>query len=62
MIAGLDPILQAFLGTLFTWAVTALGAAVVFLVPTSMSRRMERKVLDAALGFGGGKHDRECWD
>ena len=54
MIPGADPVLQAFLGTLFTWGITALGAAVVFLVLTSMSRSMERKVLDAALGFGGG--------
>jgi zinc transporter ZupT len=29
--AGLNPIAQAFLATLFTWGMTALGAAVVFL-------------------------------
>ncbi len=32
--AGLNPILQAFLATLFTWSVTALGAAAVFLTRT----------------------------
>lgn len=30
MIRDLDPTVQALLGTLFTWGVTALGAAVVF--------------------------------
>jgi ZIP family zinc transporter len=27
---GLDPVVQALLGTLFTWGMTALGAALVF--------------------------------
>ena len=30
----LSPVIQALLGTLFTWAVTALGAAMVFLFRT----------------------------
>jgi ZIP family zinc transporter len=46
---GLHPIIQALLGTLFTWGVTALGAAGVFL-----SREISRKVLDAMLGFAAG--------
>ncbi len=43
------PILQAFLATCFTWFVTALGAAVVFVF-----RTVNRKVLDAMLGFAAG--------
>jgi ZIP family zinc transporter len=43
------PILQALLATLFTWAVTAAGAAVVF-----TTRSVSRKLLDAMLGFAGG--------
>lgn len=31
MIEGLNPVLQAFLGTLFTWGVTALGSSLVFI-------------------------------
>ena len=30
-ISGINPVFQALLGTLFTWFMTALGAAVVFL-------------------------------
>jgi len=37
------------LATIFTWSVTALGAAGVFL-----AREMSRKVLDAMLGFAAG--------
>jgi ZIP family zinc transporter len=43
------PILQAFLATCFTWFVTALGAAMVFLF-----KEVNRKVLDAMLGFAAG--------
>jgi zinc transporter, ZIP family len=46
---ALDPILQAFLAGTFTWAVTALGAAVVLLY-----RDFPRAVLDAMLGFAAG--------
>jgi len=45
----LNPIVQALLATLFTWAVTALGAAGVFL-----ARDINRRVLDAMLGFASG--------
>ncbi|OGY47307.1 MAG: dihydroorotate dehydrogenase [Candidatus Buchananbacteria bacterium RIFCSPHIGHO2_01_FULL_47_11b] len=45
----LNPILQAFLATLFTWGLTALGAAAVFFF-----RTINRRVLDAMLGFTGG--------
>jgi len=52
MIAFLEqfsPIVQALFGTLFTWGVTALGAAGVFL-----SKEIDRKVLDGMLGFAAG--------
>ena len=48
-LSELHPVLQAFLATLFTWAVTALGAAVVFL-----GKNMNRKLLDGMLGFAAG--------
>lgn len=46
---GLNPILQALLATLFTWGVTALGAAVVFFF-----RGVNRKLLDGMMGFAAG--------
>lgn len=47
--ADLNHILQALLGTLFTWAVTAAGAGMVFLFQS-----INRKVLDSMLGFAAG--------
>lgn len=44
-----DPVLQALIATLFTWFVTALGAALVFFFKT-----INRKVLDTMLGFAAG--------
>lgn len=46
---GLSPVIQALLGTLFTWGVTALGAGVVLLF-----KEVNKKVLDTMLGFGAG--------
>ena len=46
---SLNPIMQALLGTCFTWLVTALGAALVFFF-----RSIDRKVLDGMLGFAAG--------
>lgn len=46
---GLSPIMQALVGTLFTWLLTALGAAVVFFF-----KKINRKVLDGMLGFASG--------
>ncbi len=46
---GLSPIMQALLGTLFTWGLTALGASMVFFF-----RKPNRKLLDSMLGFAGG--------
>ena len=46
---SIDPILAAFYATLFTWGLTASGAALVFLFKT-----LNRAVLDGMLGFTGG--------
>jgi ZIP family zinc transporter len=46
---GLDPILQAMLAGCFTWGITALVASVVFVI-----RSMDRRLLDAMLGFAAG--------
>lgn len=49
LLQGLHPITQALLATFFTWGMTALGAAMVFL-----TRTVNRKVLDWMLGFTSG--------
>jgi len=54
MIRGFHPILQGLLGTIFTWAVTALGAAVVFCLPTNLNHQTLKKILDGSLGFAAG--------
>lgn len=46
---SLDPVIQALYGTLFTWFLTALGAAGVF-----FAREIRKKVLDGMLGFAAG--------
>ena len=46
---SLNPVVQALLATLFTWGVTALGAATIFL-----TKEVNRKLLDTMLGFAGG--------
>lgn len=46
---GLPPVLQALIATLFTWGVTALGSAGVFL-----TKEVNRKLLDGMLGFASG--------
>lgn len=48
-IRTLNPIVQALLATLFTWGLTALGAAGVFL-----TKEINRRLLDAMLGFASG--------
>lgn len=47
--AAWPPVWQALAATLFTWGVTALGAGVVFFF-----KEVNRKALDAALGFTAG--------
>lgn len=48
-ISGMHPVIQALLATLFTWGMTALGAAVVF-----FERGYNRKLLDWMMGFAAG--------
>lgn len=45
----LGPVTQAFIMTLFTWGVTAAGAAIVFFM-----KRPNRKFLDGMLGMASG--------
>jgi ZIP family zinc transporter len=47
--AALNPILQALLATLFTYGMTAAGAATVFL-----AKNVSRSLLNAMLGFAAG--------
>jgi ZIP family zinc transporter len=47
--SALHPIMQALVATLFTWFLTALGAALVFFF-----KHINRKVLDGMLGFAAG--------
>jgi zinc transporter, ZIP family len=49
MFEELHPVVQALLATGFTWGLTALGAATVFLTTT-----FNRRLLDTMLGFAGG--------
>jgi ZIP family zinc transporter len=49
ILEGYNPILLALLATLFTWALTAAGAAMIYL-PFPMNR----KTLDGLLGFAAG--------
>ncbi|XP_054925689.1 zinc transporter ZIP11 isoform X2 [Dermacentor andersoni] len=49
MIHGVSPLNQAVLGTLFTWGMTAAGAALVFVLNST-----KRKILDGSLGFAAG--------
>lgn len=47
--SNLSPVIQALFATLFTWGVTALGAAIVFFF-----KKVNKSVLDAMLGFAAG--------
>ncbi len=49
VVKGLSPVVQVLLATGFTWGMTALGAALVFL-----TKEVKRWVLDAMLGFAAG--------
>ena len=48
-IKGLNPILLAFIATLFTYSVTAIGAALVFIF-----KKINKNIMDAMLGFAAG--------
>lgn len=45
----IGPVSQALIGGLFTWGLTALGAAVVF-----FTKNVSQKLLDSMLGFAAG--------
>lgn len=45
----LSPVMQALIATLFTWGMTALGAALVF-----TTKVVNQKLMDGMLGFAGG--------
>uniref|UniRef100_A0A2D4JVR9 Zinc transporter ZIP11 n=1 Tax=Micrurus paraensis TaxID=1970185 RepID=A0A2D4JVR9_9SAUR len=49
MILGYNPVLQALLGTLLTWGLTAAGSALVFIFSSG-----QRRILDGSLGFAAG--------
>ncbi|MFL2963231.1 MAG: ZIP family metal transporter [Candidatus Thalassarchaeaceae archaeon] len=48
-ISEFDPIVQALIAGLFTWFMTAAGAALVILF-----KEIDRKILDSMLGFAAG--------
>ncbi|XP_007560699.1 zinc transporter ZIP11 isoform X1 [Poecilia formosa] len=49
MLEGYSPVIQALLGTLFTWGLTAAGAALVFIFSSR-----QKRILDGSLGFAAG--------
>lgn len=48
-ILSLDPITQALIATIFTWSVTAIGAALVYFF-----KKINKNLMDGMLGFAGG--------
>ena len=46
---NLSPVLQALIATIFTWLVTLLGAALVFLF-----KNVNKNIMDGMLGFAAG--------
>jgi len=48
-ISQFDPVTQALIGTIFTWGVTAIGAAMVFFF-----KEINKSVLNGMLGFAAG--------
>ncbi|XP_067403397.1 zinc transporter ZIP11 isoform X2 [Emydura macquarii macquarii] len=49
MIPNCSAVVQALLGTLFTWGLTAAGSALVFIFSSG-----QRRILDGSLGFAAG--------
>lgn len=45
----INPVLQAFIATLFTWSITTLGASLVFLF-----KKINKNILDSMLSFSAG--------
>lgn len=48
-IKSIPPVILAFVATLFTWGITALGASIVFFF-----KEIKKNILDAMLGFSAG--------
>ena len=48
-----NPYTQTLCGTLFTWGVTALGSAMIFVMPIRGSQAT-KTLLDCSLGFAAG--------
>lgn len=48
-ILSLNPIVQALLATIFTWSVTAIGAALVYFF-----KNINKNIMDGMLGFAAG--------
>ena len=49
-----NPILLAFLATLFTYSVTLIGASIVFLFKKVKNVEVQKNIMDAMLGFAAG--------
>lgn len=49
LFTNLSYVTQAFIATIFTWSITALGAAVVFVF-----KKTNKNIMDAMLGFAAG--------
>ncbi len=49
LLQNMNPVMGAFLATLFTWGLTALGAGMVFFF-----KSLNKKALDSMLGFAAG--------
>ena len=49
ILKNINPVYQTLIATLFTWSVTAIGAALVFLF-----KKVKKTVMDAMLGFAAG--------
>ena len=48
-ILSLNPIIQTFIATLFTWGITTIGSSLVFLL-----KKVNKNIMDGMLGFAGG--------
>ncbi len=48
-ILSLNPIIQALIATIFTWSITAIGAALVYFFKT-----INKNIMDGMLGFAAG--------
>ncbi len=46
---GINPIIQSLIATIFTWSITALGAALVYFF-----KKINKNVLDSMLGISAG--------